>query len=408
MKYNILHITSFDKGGAGLSVVRINKELIKQGVNSKVLVKRKFSNEKEIYVFKPSIFELFKYYLFKLRKNFFIKKSDEKLDYFSDYRIGLDITKSKEFKEADIIHLHWISEFVDLTKLFKKLGNKKLIWTVRDTNPFTGGCHYFGNCINFKNSCGNCPQLMNNSINDFSRKTWINKNKIYKNISRVVCLSNWEKEYLLKSSLLGNNKVQIISPGMPCELKKVDKNEARDYFNLPKNKFLVLFGSFAETKTKGFIYLKKAAKLINNADIEFVSFGSNLSEDLGIKVNQLGMLNNFDDLSKAYSSVDVVVMPSLQETFGKVFAEGMACGTPTICFNMGGPRDIIEDGENGFLLKIGDYKGITNRINFLMNNPNLKKEMGKKARQNILQKHTIDKEVNHYIKLYNELLSENK
>lgn len=408
MNIKVLHITAFDKGGAGLSVLRINKELIKKNYNSKILVKKKFSNEEGIIEFKPNFLELIKYYLFKLKKKKSIKKIDDKLDFFSDYRIGFDITKSKEFKEADIIHLHWISEFVNYKNLFENLGSKKLIWTVRDANPFTGGCHYFGDCEKYKNSCGNCPQLINRSKSDYSKKTWEYKNKIFKNISRVICLSNWEKDHLSKSSLLGNNKIQIISPGMPRELKKVDKIRSRKYFNLPKDKFLVLFGSFAETKTKGFIYLKKAAKLIKNKDVEFVSFGNNFSDNLGIKVNQLGMINNLEDLSKAYSAADVVVMPSLQETFGKVFAEGMACGTPSICFDMGGPRDLIKNGSDGFILKVGDYKGIANKINYLCNKPKTKEKMGKYAFKKINSNHTIDIEIKKYIKLYKEVLSEDK
>ena len=158
---NILHITAFDKGGAGTSVIRIHEGLLKTGIKSKVLVKRKFSNVKKIFKFKPTNLELIKYYLFQLNKKLNLKLKNKNPDYFSDYKIGFDITKSKEFKDADIIHLHWISEFVNYKKLFENLGTKKLIWTVRDANPFTGGCHIPWKCIKFMDNCGSCPQLLN-------------------------------------------------------------------------------------------------------------------------------------------------------------------------------------------------------------------------------------------------------
>jgi glycosyltransferase involved in cell wall biosynthesis len=168
-----------------------------------------------------------------------------------------------------------------------------------------------------------------------------------------------------------------------------------------------MFGSFAETKTKGFEYIKKAAKYLDKNEIEFVTFGSNLKVDFGINTNELGMLNNFDDLSKAYSATDVLVMPSTQETFGKVFSEAMACGTPSICFNMGGPKDVIENGKNGFLLDVGDYKGIANKIKILSKNKKMLEKLGKNAKNKISKYYTLDKEVNTYIELYKEILGEN-
>ena len=169
---------------------------------------------------------------------------------------------------------------------------------------------------------------------------------------------------------------------MPSNFKKYNKFESRKNFNLPQDKFLVLFGSFAETKSKGFQYIKKSAKLLKkyNSKIEFVSFGSDFLDKFELKINSIGNLNSIEKLSKLYSAVDVLLMPSEFETFGKVFAESMACETPTICFDIGGPRDVISNEKDGFLLKVGDYKGIAEKIEFLLKNPK-KKTYGCKCKK---------------------------
>ena len=54
------------------------------------------------------------------------------------------------------------------------------------------------------------------------------------------------------------------------------------------------------------------------------------------------------ELKKEYSNADVFVFPSLTDTFGLVVIESFACGTPVAAFNAPGPRDIIENGLNGY------------------------------------------------------------
>jgi hypothetical protein len=46
-------------------------------------------------------------------------------------------------KEADIINLHWVANFIDFQSFFR-YNDKPIVWTLHDANPFTGGCHYFG------------------------------------------------------------------------------------------------------------------------------------------------------------------------------------------------------------------------------------------------------------------------
>ena len=81
---------------------------------------------------------------------------------------GINFTKTKEYQEFDIIHLHWINGgFVNIKHLAKV--DKPIVWTMRDMWPMTGGCHYSMKCEKYKTGCGNCEQLKSNSGYDRSK-----------------------------------------------------------------------------------------------------------------------------------------------------------------------------------------------------------------------------------------------
>ena len=77
--------------------------------------------------------------LFKQKKQ--LSKYPEPEELFSFPNSVWDITLHPKFKEADIIHLHWISGFVDYAKFFDKC-DKPIFWTFHDFEPFSGGFHY--------------------------------------------------------------------------------------------------------------------------------------------------------------------------------------------------------------------------------------------------------------------------
>ena len=87
-------------------------------------------------IFKKSLSKLF-IFIEKLLKFLFLKSQDHLLP----LALGTDITKSKYYKNADILHIHWFSQgFIQLRSLSRV--NKPVVWTMRDMWPFTGGSHY--------------------------------------------------------------------------------------------------------------------------------------------------------------------------------------------------------------------------------------------------------------------------
>jgi glycosyltransferase involved in cell wall biosynthesis len=92
----------------------------------------------------------------------------------------------------------------------------------------------------------------------------------------------------------------------------------------------------------------------------------------------------FHEMSSIYKSSDICVIPSVwEEPFGIVALEAMAAGKPVIASRVGGLKDIVVDGETGYLVKGGDVKGLTDRLDKLISNEGLRNDMGRKGMERV-------------------------
>ena len=86
-----------------------------------------------------------------------------------------------------------------------------------------------------------------------------------------------------------------------------------------------------------------------------------------------------ETLPDYYVAADVVVMPSLYESFGMVALEAMACGTPVVASQVGGLAYLVRDGETGYLVPDRDPAELADRLSRLLSNPQLRAQMGAQA-----------------------------
>ena len=100
--------------------------------------------------------------------------------------------------------------------------------------------------------------------------------------------------------------------------------------------------------------------------------------------------------------VSMYIMPSLGEGFGITFLEAMACGTPVIGGNVGGTRELIKDGENGFLVNRGDYKDLTEKISVLLDNDNIREKFIKNGLETV-RNFSVEKMVDETLKIYADI-----
>jgi glycosyltransferase involved in cell wall biosynthesis len=105
------------------------------------------------------------------------------------------------------------------------------------------------------------------------------------------------------------------------------------------------------------------------------------------------------------SASDVLLLPSEQESFGLAALEAMACEVPVVASRVGGIPEVVTDGETGFLSEVGDVGKMAEDAARLLSNPDLRREMGKRARESAVSRYRTDIVIPQYIEFYNRVLS---
>lgn len=385
----VLHISTTDtEGGAARAAFRLNQALNNNkniNIKSSMLVLTKFSDDKNII----SSFSKTEKFKSKLKNLFGIEIQKLQITnnniLHSSAIFSSSILKKINNSKADIIHLHWIQgEMLSIEDIGKI--KKKVIWTFHDTWPFCGSEHYPNGLEDNRYIEGYLKKNRDpNHIGlDLDKLAWDRKRKNWSRKHIVVCPSRWMKSCVTKSKLMSKWPVYTIPHSLPLNIyKPIRKKVARDIFNLPQNKKLILFGALNATndKRKGWKILQLALKKLskNLSSIEAVVFGSSEPKKLpklGMPVHYIGRLYDDQTLAMIYSAADVMVVPSFMESFGQTASEAQACGLPVVAFNSTGLKDIVSHKETGYLAKPyywdDIYEGIKwvlindKKINFLI------------------------------------------
>ena len=116
-----------------------------------------------------------------------------------------------------------------------------------------------------------------------------------------------------------------------------------------------------------------------------------------------GFLHDCVSLRLLYSAADVFVAPSLMDAFGKTLAESMACGTPVVCFNATGPKDIVDHQINGYKAIPFESSDLAKGIIWVLNSPDYT-TLSQNAREKVLRCFDSKVVAEEYIKLYKSVL----
>ncbi|MDV5037639.1 glycosyltransferase family 4 protein [Vibrio diabolicus] len=411
MKVLIVNASDIN-GGAARAAYRLHQSLIASNIDSNMLVQKKFSDdftvlgpetklEKSVNVCKYTI-DIFPTRFYKNKKS---------TPFSPAWLPSKKLIRQINSLNPDIVHLHWTNAGMIKIEDLESI-NAPIIWSLHDMWAFTGGCHYDENCAAFKNSCGSCPVLNSGTEVDLSRRIFNRKKKIYSKINNltIVGLSKWLENCVRESSLLRDKRIINLPNPIDINLyKPFEKTVARDLWNLPKDKKLVLFGAMGATSDprKGFKELKSALRKITITDVEFVIFGASKpanSADLGVKAHFVGSLNDDISLVSLYSAVDVMVVPSLQENLSNAIMESLSCGTPVVAFDIGGNSDLVEHKNNGYLAQSFDTKDLANGIEWVLHNEEYQ-DVCASARQKVIEEFSSNIVSQKYIELYRSIIA---
>ena len=328
---NILHIVgSLSNGGAALGAKVLHEELLKFGINSKILYLKDLNYKtSKASLNSGNLLEKFSAFFFQRFENnllsiIFPQKSPI---IFSTALYSWSFKKYIKYHNIDIINVHWPGYGAFSFSIFSKLN---VVFTMRDMWLATAGCHMPMNCTNYKNECANCPILSkkNSFFKNFvtkalflRKKKWIKKSKKLE----IVGISKYVSSFG-NSPILKTKKIHIINNCIDFDnMKKRAKN-----FEWSPSKILyeskVLIPKKTQEIWKGFNDLENQIPELSKK-FEIAQFGRG---DDYPRLKDFGFISSRKMLYALYESASVFINPTKFEPFGKVIIESAAVGTPVI------------------------------------------------------------------------------
>lgn len=353
----VVHLSTIDTGGAGIAAMRIHHALINAGVESNMLVRTKHSDDNTVTQAEPNLD------LYVPPRNPLLRKIDKvlrrrghhltqveqyeramgKLDnlYVASYTSPLsnyDLSTHPLVQEADIIHLHWIENFVDYQTFFERV-NKPIVWTIHDENIAYGGFHYRDEAIELKEPFAEIENLFVKT-----KKEALGKEQ---NI-HMVALSEQMKEFYHAHAIQPEYPASIIYNGItPEDFQILDHDYCRKILGISNDRIVLCFcASDMNDKHKGLSVLVRALEQLNDPTITLLCVGKGNLPKSKVDIIGTGPIPNPRLLSIAYSASDLFTMPSLQESFAQAPIEAMACGCSVVAFPCGIIPELITK-ENG-------------------------------------------------------------
>lgn len=400
----ILHLGISDLlGGASKASYLIHKTLLKDNIESRMLVLKKLSDDDLVFQSKNRFSNII---LAKLERYWLRKKIIGNISFSSNYFSEM-IIDNELIKWADLVNIHWIG---NSTLSYSKINyiNKPLVWRLSDQFPFTGGCHFSGNCNNYEQYCGNCYLLKNSNEDDLSKIIFINKNKYiqkFKSLT-IVSPSEWMDNKIKKSTLFKERNKVVIHTGIDTN---IFKNNSLIKSNKNKINLLFIADDPIKNERKGYNYLEQLVNqklsLEERKKCKLIIIGEedpSYPLDLNIINERLGKIENLESLKEYYSKADILIAPYLEDNLPNTILEAMACETVVLSFKIGGIPEIIDHKINGYLSLPNNIDDFYNGFRYLINN-NFK-DLKIKARSKVVEKFNKDINYKKYIDLYQSLL----
>lgn len=268
-----------------------------------------------------------------------------------------------------------------------------------------------------------------NEINDGSRKigeqhlsrsNYRRTDPRFTNICEKFFFRWWRDRVV--SSLTKLDKLVVLTPDAALEWSEV-KNIVMIPDPLPikvescstrSSKRVITIGRYSYEK--GYDLLLKVwsivEKKLSDWQLDIFAMGDptpyvKMMDDLSIDKKRCHLNSSVVDVEDEYMKSSILVQPSRTEGFGLVIVEAMSCGLPVVSFDCeNGPRSIITNGEDGFLIPPFEVEMFANSLMRLMSDDDLRESMGEKGKQNS-QRYDIDIVGQQWKQLFDELMQNN-
>jgi len=354
----IAHISHSDvTGGAARAAFRLHRALVSAGINSKMYVVDKVSDDYRVIGPTSGLKKIAPRVRNQIAEMVNRICAVDRGVVRSLALSGNGLLTQAANNGCDVINLHWIGgESVGLKELAR--AKKPLVWRVADMWPFCGAEHYSETGPSARWRLGydaTKPEFP--VFFDIDKFVWLRKAKHIPKTIHFVATTSFVADCLSQSALFKNSVVTVVPNTLDTQLYQPwPKALAREILGLPQEVPLVAFGAIGggADPRKGWDLLKPALAMLARevSSVEGVIFGQSEPRNplnLGMPLHWLGHLNDDVTMALLYSAVDVMVVPSRQETFGQTASEAQACGTPVVAFNVTGLPDVVLHHVSGYL-----------------------------------------------------------
>lgn len=279
---------------------------------------------------------------------------------------------AREAVGYDLIHSHyWVSGLVGQSL--------KAAWDVPHVTMF----HTLGEIKNRASSRENETDLRIRS-----------EAEIIQGVDRVICATEQEQDLISQLYAAAPDRVSVIPLGVDLDrFQPQDKEAARAELGLEGQRIVLFVGRIEPLKGVD-ILINAAAMLDSDVDCSVLIVGGDeasdgelaqlrdLTKEQGIenRVAFVGAIDR-DKLPLYYNAADVCVVPSHYESFGLVAVEAMASGVPVVASRVGGLTGTVKDGETGYLVPWLCPEPFAERIELLLDNEPLRRNLGESARE---------------------------
>lgn len=329
--------------------------------------------------------------------------------YFSHIPTFNLIQKLRKINPTIIILRNLHGNYINLPMLTRFIAENNIatIVVLHDCWFFTGYCcHYTeAKCFKWQKECFDCPLIKKDRASwffDTSKTIFWGHKKMFESIPRlaVVGVSDWITNEGRQAAIFSNVKLfrRIYNwINLNVFYPRLNTEYIREMLGLKNTDFVALGVSMSWSFRKGLEVFIQLAEMM--PDIKIVMIGQRPNIELPSNIISVAPTNSTEELAQYYSMANVLLNFSIQETFGKVAAEALACGTPLIVNNATANPEL--PGDCGYVVNNNDINKVIECVKEIREKS--KDYYRKRCVARAHQLFNKDNNIKQYIELFEEL-----
>lgn len=412
----VLHLSTFDnQRGAAIAMKRLHEVLLTKGVDSWVLCDVPSGTTPNTIGLRDKPNWLLDRFRARWSRRVKSLQTDPDSYYLSLNRRRNSLLSKIDIMRPDVVHMHWIGkDFMRIEDLPVLCSKYPVIWTLHDMWPFCGAEHIAYSTERWRDGYTKRNRSPLARGIDLNRWIWQRKMKTWTGCTiHTISVSSWMNDCVRSSKLFQgiNGLRKVIHNGIDTDIFNT-LNSARhvgmELKDASKRRPRIACMSTPLTnRIKGIELFMEAMHCLHAKGIklDITTFGGPPLPDLPPlgTVQHMGHIDDPHELAKLYASSDLLVTASRMESFGQTAAEALACGTPVVCFDTSGLRDIVEHKQNGYRAECFSSENLADGIIWCLEDATRYQRLRNHAQFSIINKFDINRIADQTMSLYSKI-----